>query len=100
MTATLAGAKRAKRGHDSQVVALVDVTEIRLGGLDRERDLEGAPVELARDAEPGVLEYSKHLRVVGHHLGDEPLDAGRGTRSASCSSMRVPILSPGARRPR
>ena len=70
--------ERTKRRHDSQVVALVDVAEIRLGGLDRECDFEGAAVELARDAEAGVLEDPEHRRVVRHHLGDEPLDAGCG----------------------
>ena len=79
MTATLAGREEGtKRGHDSQVVAFVDVAEIRLGGLDREGDLERAAVELARDAEAGVLEDPKHRCVVRHHLGDEPLDAGCG----------------------
>ena len=70
--------ERAERGHDAQVVALVDVAEVRLGRRDRERDLERPAVERARDAEARVLEDPEHRRVVGDHVGDEPLDAGRG----------------------
>ena len=70
--------ERAERGDDAEVVSLVDVTEVRLGRLDRERDLERPAVERARDAEARVLEDPHHRRVVGHHLGDEALDPDRG----------------------
>ena len=72
------GEERAQRRYDGEVVALLDVSAVCVRRLDREGDLEGAPVERARDAEPCILEHAHHGRVLAHHLCDEALDPHGG----------------------
>ena len=73
--------ERPQRGGDGAVVALVHARPERLGRGDRERDLDLAAVELARDVEARVPEDREHRAVLGQHLGDEALDPGRRARA-------------------
>ena len=68
--------ERLERRAHRDVVALGHVLAVRVGGCDREPDLELAAFAGARDREAGVAEDAEHRVVVVQHLGDELLDAG------------------------
>ena len=67
--------ERPEGGDDGRMVPLVDVPPVALRRCDRELHLDLAVLELAGELEACGLEDAQHLAVVGHHLGDEPLDA-------------------------
>ncbi len=67
--------ERPEGGDDGRMVPLVDVPPVALRRCDRELHLDLALLELAGELEACGLEDAEHLAVVGHHLGDEPLDA-------------------------
>ena len=65
-----------ERGAHRDVVALGHVLAIRVGGSDRESDLDLAAFAGARDREARVAEHAEHRGVVVQHLRDELLDPG------------------------
>ena len=67
--------ERPERGDDAHVVALLHALAVRVGGADRERDLDLAAVQLAADLEAGVLEDAQHRAVLAQHFRDEALDS-------------------------
>jgi hypothetical protein len=57
------------------VVALVACFHIALGRSDREPDFELTAVEFPCHLQAGALEDAEHRAVLGHHFGDQALDA-------------------------
>ena len=66
--------ERPQRGDDGLVISLVDTGAQRLRRADREPQLELTSVELLGQRETRVCEHADGPAVVGHHVGDEPLD--------------------------
>ena len=66
--------ERAKRRDDRLMVAALDAFQVALGRCDRERELDLAAGNLARDREADRLEDAEHLTVVRQNDRDEPLD--------------------------
>ena len=60
------------------MVAFGHVLAVRVGGCDREPDLELAAFAGARDREACVAEDAEHGVVLVQHLGHELLDLGLG----------------------
>ena len=58
------------------MVSRLDAQLERSGRGDREPELDLASGELARELEAAVGEHPCSVRVAGHHLGDELVDAG------------------------
>ena len=56
------------------MISLVDTGAQRLRRADREPQLELTSLELLGQREPRVGEHADGPAVVGHHIGDEPLD--------------------------
>ena len=67
--------ERLERRNDADVVPPVDLRAVGVGRDDRESHLDGAALEYADDVEARTGEHLEHRPVLGHDLGDEPLDA-------------------------
>ena len=92
--------ERLERGPHGHVVAFGHVLAIRVGGRDREPDLELAALAGAGDREAGVAEHVEHRVVLEHDLRDELLDPRRGRpspRAARASEFR--FRAPGTSSP-